>query len=68
MTQFTDSNTDGFTQSDLDVLNAAYEVVMQNAEFEADTHAYSDGILNAWVEGDTVDTLVERFRRNHPSL
>ena len=65
MTKFTESNTEGFTNSELDVLNAAYEQIMETVdpEFEDDTHAVSDGLNNSWIQGDTVESLVARFHK-----
>ena len=70
MTKFTDDNTNGAPEEYLAVMNSAYERLMKtaDADSEADTHAISDGLCNAWQEGDTVETLVARFSRQHPSL
>lgn len=59
MTKFTDNNTDGLSQHDLDTLNEAYERIMQHVdtEFEDDTHAVSDALCNAHSAGMTADEL-----------
>jgi uncharacterized protein with HEPN domain len=70
MTHYTNDNTIGYTSSELAILNDVYITLSQcvNDDFEQDTHAVSDSVLNAFICGDTADTLAARVRAQHPTL
>lgn len=54
---FTMDNTQGFTQSDLDLMNKALEILMADGMDESNA---SDIINNNWQEsGNTVDSLTK---------
>ncbi len=66
---FTLDNTDGFTQSDLDLMNAALAVYIErNSAGETDPYwlgqiekSGSDLINNTWADsGNTVESLLAR--------
>jgi hypothetical protein len=55
---FTLDNTDGFTQADLDLMNAALEILVADG---VDPSNASDIINNNWQsDGNTVETLTAR--------
>lgn len=61
MTRFTHASTDwSYSDAELATLNEAYEHIMRNVDpdFEADTHAVSDSLFNAWSDDATVEDLV----------
>jgi hypothetical protein len=52
---FTMENTEGFTQSEIDLLNAALEIRVSRGEDEKDA---SDAINNLWqANGNTIESL-----------
>jgi len=69
MSQFTQDNTDGFTNEQLTVLNKVYAKLMSDAD-ESDTDGYaqwgksvSDAINNAWIDGMDARDLERSARR-----
>lgn len=65
MARFTDMNTEGFEQADLDALNAALDTVLGGAE--DDMSHVSDRLNNLWVKGATADDLVAAYWAQFPS-
>lgn len=66
---FTQDNTTGFSQYDLDVMNAVLETLMSYSD-EDDTDGYqqwekavSDAINNQWIEGMGRKDLEQSVRR-----
>jgi hypothetical protein len=61
MTKWTEDNTEGFTEAELDELNAA------QAELELvtdwDETNIADLLNNAWVPGSTAEALVAAVRK-----
>lgn len=57
---FTLDNTDGFTQADLDRLNAAAALLDTDG---IDAQNIADILNNAWYDGITVDELVAAASR-----
>lgn len=64
MIKFTDSNTEGFSQADLDTLNDAYVAILGGDEDDEDHVA--DRLNNLWTEGADADELVRRYRERFP--
>ncbi|WP_156428093.1 hypothetical protein [Novosphingobium sp. FSW06-99] len=70
MAQFTDSNTEGFSETELAVLNGAFDIVAARTELETmdDDLRYQfeqsicDAINNAWIGGQTAEQLAARVR------
>jgi len=52
---FSQDNTEGFTNSELEILNAALKIRLERGEDEQDA---SDAINNAWVKGAQVEDLI----------
>lgn len=65
MAYFTDMNTEGFKQSDLDALNQAMDIILAGDEDDMD-HV-SDRLNNLWTDGATADTLVAAYRKQFPN-
>jgi hypothetical protein len=65
MAMFTHENTIGFSDDELDVMNAALDELLADAKDEAlpelEKH-YHDRLSNLWYEGLTVDELVAAAR------
>lgn len=66
---FTTDNTDGFTESELSIMNAVLETMMADSDPE-DTDGYvqweksvSDAINNSWIEGMDERDLEKSVRR-----
>ena len=55
---FTLDNTQGFTKSDLDLMNEALEILIADGIDESNA---SDIVNNNWMEeGNTVESLIQR--------
>lgn len=55
MAYFTDMNTEGFTESDLETLNEAMDILIADGW---DEQAATDKLNNAWCGGETAAELV----------
>ena len=60
---FTMQNTDGFTEAQLEILNAALSIVQQ-AHPGMDESNASDLINNAWIGEETASALANRAMQN----
>lgn len=61
MDQFTDSNTEGFSEAELAVLNGAFDIVAAQHP-GVDASNICDAINNAWVGGETAEQLAASVR------
>lgn len=62
MARFTERNTEGFSASDLETLNAAIDELAALG-VDDDMDRVSDRLNNIWFEGATVEDLVTEAKR-----
>ena len=63
MARFTENNTEGFSVDQIDVLNAALDIITNDHGIADDENRVSDAISNAWYDGATVQGLVDDVLR-----
>ena len=67
MSNFTQDNTEGFTDAELKIINNALEVLLGDFDEDNPTSVCVDALNNAWAETNnlnTVELLVLRARSN----
>jgi hypothetical protein len=58
MNHFTQDNTEGFTDSEIELMNAAMEIVLDGSTDEDDIKNAADRVNNNYTgNGDTVESL-----------
>jgi len=58
MNHFTQDNTEGFTDNEIELLNAAMEIVLDGSTDEDDIKNAADRVNNNYTgNGDTVESL-----------
>lgn len=60
---WTMSNTEGFSQTDLDVINDVRDAIARDAGDDADAGSIDDAINNAWFAGNTRAELERATRK-----
>lgn len=63
MARFTQDNTNGFTDADISILNAALDRI-KHCGISDDMNRISDKLNNLWFEGVTIEQLVTMYLAN----